>query len=324
MAHQRKPVPPDTVGNVLRRLSVIKRKYPDADFATVVSRREEFTPHLLQMLEQFVDNPESVLEIPDYFGHLAAMYLLAQFREEQALPLLLRLCIDTPALILDTVLCGAGAEDLSSILASVSGGSIDALRPLAEARGISPDTRSIALEAMAILLIDAAISRAELVAYLSTYADQLRQGRDFRMWTPLARVAAGLALHELREPLRWACEQHRVDPDAITSEELEEDLSDDPDAALLRCAKVKAQHQINNAANRMRPLVRSKNDAEVSPEMLAAEKLLADVMEDLLERNRPARRDRSALSPVASLKDAGPNAPCSCGSGKKFKDCCGS
>jgi hypothetical protein len=315
----RKPLSLEEIAMVLFRLSLFEEEYPEAEFAEVVARRDEFIPHLIEMLEEFVDDPESALNIPGDGGHFVAMYLLAQFREAKALPLLLQLCMHTPSNVLADVLNGVDDEDLAAILASVSGGSIDALRPLAEARGTAPSNRTLALDAMQILLAEGVIMRAELTGYFSAYADKLHRAGDHDMWTSLALIASELAMDELREPLRRAWEQGWIAPDIVTWEEIDRDLAADPEVALEVYAERETQHRIDNACERMRwlaePVGSDSSDVERNPFFNAVEQYFEEqsLMEEVLEAAEADFRKRTV----------GRNDLCPCGSGKKYKKCCG-
>ena len=55
-----------------------------------VARREEITPELLRVLEDTVNRAAELDVEGGYMAHLYAMFLLAQFRETRAYPLVVR------------------------------------------------------------------------------------------------------------------------------------------------------------------------------------------------------------------------------------------
>src|SRR5258708_13576609 len=55
-----------------------------------VARRDEIIPHLLDVLRDVAENPEAYAD-PDCMILIYAMYLLGQFREARAYPLLVRI-----------------------------------------------------------------------------------------------------------------------------------------------------------------------------------------------------------------------------------------
>jgi hypothetical protein len=79
-------------------------KFALAAVEAAVQRREEVTPELLRTLEDAVNRAAQLEAEGNYMAHLYAMFLLAQFRETRAYPLVVRLA-SLPGDLLDS-LCG--------------------------------------------------------------------------------------------------------------------------------------------------------------------------------------------------------------------------
>lgn len=62
-------------------------RFARAAVEAAAERREEITPGLLRILESTVDRAPQLDAEGDYMAHLYAMFLLAQFRETRAYPL---------------------------------------------------------------------------------------------------------------------------------------------------------------------------------------------------------------------------------------------
>ncbi len=58
---------------------------------TAIEQRETITPELLRVLEAVAENPEQYARREDYMLHVFALYLLAQFREKRAYPLVVKM-----------------------------------------------------------------------------------------------------------------------------------------------------------------------------------------------------------------------------------------
>jgi hypothetical protein len=67
---------------VLSRLELPGETFPRAAVEFAIAHRDEITPHLLEILKK---SAAELAEHEEYYGHLFAMYLLAQFRERRAL-----------------------------------------------------------------------------------------------------------------------------------------------------------------------------------------------------------------------------------------------
>jgi hypothetical protein len=66
-------------------------KYPKNAVATLRAEREIFQPLMLAELAELVDDPDRLVEDADFFVHIHLLALLAEWRERAAWPLLLRL-----------------------------------------------------------------------------------------------------------------------------------------------------------------------------------------------------------------------------------------
>jgi hypothetical protein len=116
-----------------------------------VARREEVTPELLRILEETVDRAAQIDAEGDYMAHLYAMFLLAQFRETRAYPLVVRF-----ALLPEEVqysLCGDFiTESLGQVLASVCGGDLAGIQSLIENESADQWVRGAALSGLVTLV----------------------------------------------------------------------------------------------------------------------------------------------------------------------------
>jgi hypothetical protein len=89
---------------ILHQIERHTGKFALAAVEAAVERREEVTPELLRTLEDAVNRAAQLEAEGDYMAHLYAMFLLAQFRETRAYPLVVRLA-SLPGDLLDS-LCG--------------------------------------------------------------------------------------------------------------------------------------------------------------------------------------------------------------------------
>ena len=97
-------------------------RFPRTAVREAVARREDLTPALLGVLEDAARDPRPFAS-EDRMVHIFAMYLLAQFRETRAYPLLVKI-FSAPAESIHDLAGDVVTEGLGSILASVSGGDI--------------------------------------------------------------------------------------------------------------------------------------------------------------------------------------------------------
>ena len=87
---------------ILHQFERAAGKFAQAAVEAAVGRQEEITPELLRILEETVDRAVQLDAEGDYMAHLYAMFLLAQFRETRAYPLVVRFA-SLPGDLLDSL-----------------------------------------------------------------------------------------------------------------------------------------------------------------------------------------------------------------------------
>ncbi|MGH9663477.1 MAG: DUF1186 domain-containing protein, partial [Bryobacteraceae bacterium] len=129
-----------------------------------VAHREEITPELLRVLEETVDRAAEFGAEGNYMSHLYAMFLLAQFREARAHPLVVRFA-SLPSELLDS-LCGDFLTmDLGRVLASVCGGELEGIQSVIENEEADQWARGAALSGLVTLVAVGQKSRDEILLY---------------------------------------------------------------------------------------------------------------------------------------------------------------
>ena len=109
------------MNELIKEIEYNNGEFPEAQLKEIISRKEEFIPELLEILKNAKENYEEILEKPNYFAHIYATFLLAQFKEKQSFKPIIDL-ISLPKEIPDDIFGDFLTEDLHKILASVCGG----------------------------------------------------------------------------------------------------------------------------------------------------------------------------------------------------------
>ncbi len=212
-------------------------KFPRQALTRAIEEREAITPVLLEALEKWKDNLEELVELPNYFLHIYAMYLLAQFKEPKAYPLIIEFFLAPGEISLD-VTGDLVTEDLSRILANVSNGNIEPLKQLIENPQINEYVRSAALRTLVVLVAQEVISRDLVIEYFKElFTTRLEQEHSYDqepayIWTNLVSNSARLYPLELKEHIDRAFESELVDPFFINQEIVERELKRGKDAVL--------------------------------------------------------------------------------------------
>ena len=221
---------------ILHQFERATGKFPRAAVEAAVTRREEITPELLRVLEETVERAEQLDAEGDYMAHLYAMFLLAQFRETRAYPLVVRFA-SLPGDVVDS-LCGDFiTEDLGRILASVCGGDLGGIQSLIENEAIDQWVRGAALSSLVTLVAAGQKSRDEIILYFAG----LFRGRLLRHWShawdALVSCASDLYAGELLDDIERAYQEGLVDPRFIGFDDVKRDIAMGKDRVLARLAE---------------------------------------------------------------------------------------
>ena len=132
---------------IIAELENYTGKFPRQALEGAIEEQEAITPLLLATLEKWKDNLGELLELPDYYLHIYALFLLAQFKETQAYPLIIEF-FSAPGDISLDVTGDVVTEDLGRILANVSDGNIEPLKQLIENPQVNEYVRSAAVSSL--------------------------------------------------------------------------------------------------------------------------------------------------------------------------------
>ena len=80
-----------TISEILKELEPYTGHFPKAAMRAAIEQREAITPELLRVLENAAENPVKIAAQQGYLLHVFALYLLAQFREKRAYPLIVKM-----------------------------------------------------------------------------------------------------------------------------------------------------------------------------------------------------------------------------------------
>jgi hypothetical protein len=215
---------------ILSQLERNEGCFPRAAVQEAVGRRMEMVPALLRILDEVARDPEAFASDRDRMIHIYAMYLLAQFRDIRAYPLLVRIFSAPGQLPLD--LAGdVVTEDLGMILASVSDGEMSGMASLVENEEANEYVRSAALDGLVTLVVCGEQSRDGMMDYFRSLFHKLER-RPSMVWNGLVSACAHLCPVEVVKEIRQAYQDNLVDPDFIRWKSIERALELGKEAAI--------------------------------------------------------------------------------------------
>src|SRR5947199_9032638 len=199
-------------------------QFARAAVEAAVARREEITPELLRILKGTVDRAAQLDAEGDYMAHLYAMFLLAQFRETRAYPLVVGFA-SLPGDLVDS-LCGDFSTGVvGQVLASVCGGELAGIQSLIENESTDQWVRGAALSSLVTLVVAGQKSRDEIVSYFAALFRGKLVRKWSHVWDALVCHSSDLYPEEVLDGIKKAYEAGLVDRDCIRFHNVTRDLA---------------------------------------------------------------------------------------------------
>lgn len=276
------------VKEIISQLEYHQGPFPRKAVREAIASKEQITPILLNILEESTANIEELIENDNYMAHIYAMFLLAQFRETQAYPLIVNF-FSTPGDISLEVTGDVVTEYLRRILASVYDGDDSLIKQLAENESADEFVRSAALDAMACLVGIGKKSREDVLGYYKALLQSELSKQSPFFCAETISAATDLYPEEIYEEIQEAFKKDLVDETILDLKFVDQKLSQGKESVL-----VELQDKRNG------PIVDTIKEMEWWAGF----------------RETPQKQ-------VIKKKKIGRNEPCPCRSGKKYKKCCG-
>lgn len=306
------------IETILKKLERYDGTFPREALEAAIQQREEITPHLLDALQFTREHAEDLPE--DYFLHTWAMFLLAQFRETRAYPLVVSL-LDFPKETLDALHGDSLTEDMSRILASVCGGDTRLIEGLAEGPHLDEFVRAAALSALVCLVVAGQRSREETLEYFRHLFHTARAEPDSFFRSALVNDSTDLYPDLVQDEIRAAFARNLVDPFVVSPADVEATLADGKEATLAKVAANPHNHLVEDTIRETEWWYCFQPAAQ-APEVAEPAKAWTGNAPPVL-RSVAARWQPSPVpQPVSVGPKPGRNDPCPCGSGLKYKKCC--
>jgi uncharacterized protein DUF1186/SEC-C motif-containing protein len=316
-----------SVEEIMENFFLDDQVFPRHALRQAVEKKDEITPYLLQALEMAVKDPEEFLEAGDD-THVYAMFLLAQFREKRAYPLIIKLASHPPELV-DGLLGNIPTEDLANILASVSMGDTSLITELVANAGAEEFTRAAALRAWVPLVVSGEKSREEAMTYYRSLFEGGLEDRNEVVWSELVDAATDLFPEEVYDHIKKAYEDGLVDEYIVDPDWVDAQIAVGKDEALAELPEW--NHLVDDVTVEMRAWFENReygDDLEEDEDWYENDEWNEDGEEDEFDEDLWRRVASNGNNfppgePYKAPEKTGRNDLCPCGSGKKYKKCCG-
>lgn len=207
------------MNELLKEIEYNNGEFPREQLEEIISRREEFIPELLDILKNTKENYEEIIEEPEYFAHIYAIFLLAQFKENQSFNLIMDL-IRLPDEIPDDLFGDLITEELHKILASVCNGDTVPIKSLIEDRNVNEYVRCAAIKSFIVLLGEGVISQSEVLEYYKSLFEGKLEREFSQTWNELVWSSCEVGPTELYEYIKAAYEDELVEEGLISMEDI--------------------------------------------------------------------------------------------------------
>ena len=303
-------------------LARMAHPFPRAAAEEALARWDELAPHFIAEIDRVAGGGSTLTdEIAGEWDGLFsfAVYLAAEKRDARAYRPLLR-ASHCSAERADELFGDDAGTGLGRILASVCDGDLAPLKALAEDRDADLWCRYAALRAMAVRVVEGDDERDEVLAYIGALAereaDLLRRDitepepelDDFLTWA--VDVTCELGPAPLLEKIRGWFDEGLIDPTVSGLKWYEKAAAMPIADCIADAAKNEGNRYIGDAlADIARWICYDPPKPKHQPRPQSS--------------GWPAPAPHSGGTTVHNQPKVGRNDPCPCGSGKKFKKCCG-
>jgi Protein of unknown function (DUF1186)/SEC-C motif len=302
------PVAKMSPNQVLIELGKDRTTHPLEALESADAHRGLLVQPLLQLLERCVTDPDSASEA-DAQLFCYALYLMAKWREARAYQLVIR-WLSLPDAASTRLSGDVSTQDGARILAAVCDGDLEPIKQLVLNRDADEFSRGVAVAALALLAVWAEVPRDTILDYFAWLAREGLERRTSYVWGALAAESADIEALAVFPDLRRAYDEGFIEPQVIGRSELDQ-VEASPRGEHLE--RMKDRHPpIDEVAKATSWWARFGMLAS-SPR---AEQLAALVAAGDVDDNPPTEPYRAPVK-------VGRNEPCPCGSGKKYKKCCG-
>ena len=324
---------------IVRELDREQEGLPEAAMRAAQQQRDLVVPALVKLIDDAA-SAQSAGRSPSGRGHEFALLLLAEFRAKEALPALLR-TLRLPEDGADQLYGELIHEECPRILAVLMDDQPFAIDDLIADRECDVFTRWDAAATYLFFVRDFVVTRGQAMEHLAQHLRRAIDDDDGEMAMYLISDLISFGPTELRSIIEEAVEKFDLGRVFLfDDEDLRKSYDEGPARLLRECGRLKPSG-IQNAIEDLRrwytPPKASPPESSTAPKSPDLsdpdfdEESFDDFNEDFEDEpplyERPVYQSPVYQPPVETIRNTtqkvGRNEPCPCGSGKKYKKCCG-
>jgi len=208
-------------------------EYPRDAIDKALAREKEIVPYLVEILENALRDPSSVLSRERFHGHIFAMNLLAHFRYVEAHETIVKL-MSLPPGVVDHLFGDMITEDFPRILYQTCDGNYERIKDLVLNKEADEYVRGSAMRALVWGVLLGDLPRSSALEFLGGLfvGNEAEEGSYF--WDGAASCVCDLYPEELMDTIRDAYSRGLISPGFIGIENFERALSQNMDDHLAK------------------------------------------------------------------------------------------
>ncbi|MDD2208052.1 MAG: DUF1186 domain-containing protein [Bacilli bacterium] len=278
------------IQEIINELKYFNETFPTQAIIEARKNKQEIVELLLDSLKYINNNAEKMYkENNNYYLHIYALFLLSEFREKRAFPIIIEI-LKKDEKILEYIFGDILTEDVNKFIASTFDGNMEMLCDFIENRKYDVYARGSALNSFHILLNQKVVTRKFLAQYIQKLLKTVTKD-DIDFATGIAGFIADANFTEFLDSVKKLYAKGFIDP--IMFGDYDDYLEEFNYPA-------RDKEYITDTIKEMSWWYRCNQDNNN-----------IDIYE--LFENKP----------VINLNKIGRNESCPCGSGRKYKQCCG-
>ena len=300
---------------------------PERALRAAQDRRDEITPRLIELIRNATARARDG-DTPPGNGHLFALFLLTEFRTKAALPAIIE-AVSLPGELPFDLFGDAITESLDSILAAMSSDQPAVLDSIIRDRQVNEYVRWASVRAYEFLVRDQAVTCEHAVQRLREHLWDACIEMDIQIAGPLVSTLAALGPKESLNEIMEAFRRELIDPGHMRIEQVENACARSDEQfrfTLDRLGPTGIQDTVEEFREwaAFSPPSPSCSPAKLPSFVISPGKGAGTPRQTGIELGPSPKHlfNEPLQSNVARVR-VGRNEPCPCGSGKKFKKCCG-
>jgi hypothetical protein len=292
---------------IISQLEYFTPEIPVEALDAAIADPQEIVPDLLGFIDYARKHAEEIKneKSKEYSGHFYALYLLAQFRENSAYAPIVDLFAEVPGETIHEITGDLITEDLHKILPSVCGNDDSLIRHLVENEKAGEYVRAAAVDSFITMFMAGMKSRDEVVTYFSSLFHGGIKREPSMVWNSLVASTVDMNTKELYQEICRAYEEDLFETGHISLREIEKEKTWSIEKSIAHLRQIGNYSLIDDTITELKKW----NWSDRQEKKHADEKI-----KEIEEPNIVAVRTGPKI---------GRNDPCTCGSGKKYKKCCG-